>query len=132
MCIPRPQCFDATDMLAYEHPLEDPSYPEVWFYTDRLSYRPGETVHFHISSSAPSFRLRIIRDGFAPIIVEDLGPLEAPLTRLPPDFIESGCAWPETHSWRIPPDTRLGFYIASTYAEDRWTPSPPRTTATSR
>ncbi len=48
-CIPRPQGFDATDMLGYELPLEDPAYAEVWFYTDRLSYRPGDVVRFHIS-----------------------------------------------------------------------------------
>ena len=91
LCIPRPQGFDATDMLAYEHPLEDPDYPEVWFYTDRLSYRPGEVVRFHVSSSAPTFSLTINRDGAMPSTVEDVQKLEAPLTPLKPGFIENGC-----------------------------------------
>ena len=118
LCIPRPQGFDATDMLAYEHPLEDPDYPEVWFYTDRLSYRPGEVVRFHVSSSAPTFSLTINRDGAMPSTVEDVQKLEAPLTPLKPGFIENGCDWPQVYHWKVPKNASSGFYIASTLTED--------------
>ncbi len=118
LCIPRPQGFDATDMLAYEHPLEDSRYPEVWFYTDRLSYRPGDIVRFHISSSAKSFRLQIVRDGARPLVVEQAENLNAPLTRLQGNFIEDGCGWPEVFRWQIPADMVSGFFIASVHAED--------------
>lgn len=105
-------------MLAYEHPLEDMNYPEVWFYTDRLSYRPGDTVRFHVSSTAEHFRLQILRDGAEPTVVERAEKLHAPLTRLRHGFIENGCDWPEIYQWKIPVDIRSGFFIASVHTQD--------------
>jgi hypothetical protein len=118
LCIPRPQGFDATDMLPYELPLEDPGYAEVWFYTDRLSYRPGDVVSFHVSSTAPRFRLEILRDGAHPRVVETVESLTAPLTPLQPGFIEKGCDWPVVHRWTIPGDMPSGFFIATVHATD--------------
>jgi hypothetical protein len=109
----RGQGFDATNVMAYEYPLEDPSYPEVWIYTDRISYRPGDTVSFHVSSTAPSFSLEIARDGGGRGRSERFDGLEAPLTRLGPDFIAKGCGWPEGFRWTIPRDAPSGFYVAT-------------------
>jgi hypothetical protein len=110
---PRGQGFDATNIMAYEQPLEDPAYPEVWFYTDRLSYAPGTTVSFHASSTAPSFSLEIARDGGDAPPGECFDNIQAPLTRLRPGFIESGCDWPAAFRWRIPRDAPSGFYVAT-------------------
>jgi hypothetical protein len=105
-------------MLAYEHPLEDPAYAEVWFYTDRLSYRPGETVCFHASSTVQTFTLELVRDGAAPYRLEIAERVSAPLTRLKPGFVELGCGWPVVYRWKIPKDARSGFVIASAAAVD--------------
>ena len=63
MFIPRGQGFDATNAEFYEVPLEDPDYLEVWCYTDKISYLPGEEVHFHTSTTAKEFSIEIIQDG---------------------------------------------------------------------
>ncbi len=118
LCIPRPQGFDATDMLAYELPLEDPDYAEVWFYTDRLSYRPGDVVSFHASSTVARFRMTIVRDGARPQVIETRDDLTAPLTPLKSGFIEAGCDWPVVYRWTVPDDMPSGFFIASVHAED--------------
>jgi hypothetical protein len=117
-CIPRPQGFDATDMLGYECPLEDARYAEVWFYTDRLSYRPGDTVCFHASSTVKRFTLELIRDGSKPCCVKRFEELHAPLTRLRSGFIEAGCDWPVVCRWRIPSDAASGFIVATACAYD--------------
>jgi hypothetical protein len=117
-CIPRPQGFDATDMLAYEHPLEDPAYAEIWFYTDRLSYRAGDTVQIHASGTVDRFVLDFALDGARPRRLDTIDGLSAPLTRLRAGFIESGCDWPVIHLWRIPPATPSGFVIVTARAVD--------------
>ncbi|TIX19907.1 MAG: hypothetical protein E5V37_34705, partial [Mesorhizobium sp.] len=38
---------------------------EIWCYSDRFSYRPGEIVTLFVSSSAPHFSIAVIRDGAA-------------------------------------------------------------------
>ena len=109
-----------THTLAYEHPLEDPDYPGAGSaQTDRLSYRPGEVVRFHVSSSAPTFSLTIIRDGATPSTVEHVQKLEAPLTPLKPGFIENGCDWPQVYRWKVRENASSGFSsIASTLTEN--------------
>ena len=44
--VARGQWFSATMTHFYEHPKDDPSIPEIWCYTDKLSYEPGEEVVF--------------------------------------------------------------------------------------
>ena len=39
----------------YEAPREDHEWPEVYTYTDAISYAPGQTVAFHGSTTAPSW-----------------------------------------------------------------------------
>lgn len=117
-CIARPQGFDATDMLGYELPLEDTAYTEIWFYTDRISYRPGDTVCCHASSTATHFTLEFVRDGAEPQVLHRADGLSAPLTALRPDFIEHGCDWPVVYRWRLPPDLPSCFVITTATAID--------------
>ena len=47
----------------YELPSDDPKVIEMWGYTDKFSYSPGEEVAFHVSTGAPTFDIKIYRDG---------------------------------------------------------------------
>ena len=47
----------------YEHQGMDGERGEIWCYTPRLAYRNGETVTLHVSATAKSFRVEIVRDG---------------------------------------------------------------------
>ena len=59
----RGQGFDATIPHFYEAPMDDPDYLEVWCYTQALSFEAGETVDFHLNTTASKLSLEILRDG---------------------------------------------------------------------
>jgi hypothetical protein len=107
----RGQAFDATNAEFFEGPLEDPTYLEVWCYTDKLSYLPGEEVRIHTSSTGSQISLEIIRDGLKPESVHRVEDLPAQMHRLPKTFYETGCQWPIGYTWRIPEDLPSGFYL---------------------
>lgn len=94
-----------------ERPFSAGDSPETWIYTDRYSYDPGDTVFFHVSSTAPEFELEIIRDGAQPKTVHHLRGQKAPRQDAPVDCYATGCGWAVTHEWRIPDDLPTGFYL---------------------
>jgi hypothetical protein len=101
----------------YEAPREDPAWPEVYTYTDAMSYAPGDEVRFHSSTTAPSWSLEIYRDGWRPERVHAAADLPGRFTPAPKDAYKAGCAWPVRHTWRLPADLRSGFYrVVSTCA----------------
>lgn len=109
--IPRGQGFDATTAQFYERPLEDPGYLEVWCYTDKISYLPGEEVKFHTSTTATELSIEVVRDGLTPKTVHAVSGLPGALHKLKPDFYAAGCGWPVTYAWRLPEDLPSGFYV---------------------
>ena len=116
--IPRGQGFDATTAEFYEAPLEDPNYLEVFTYTDKISYLPGEEVRFHTSTTAKTFSIEIVRDGAAPQTVHRVDSLAGSIHPLRSDFYERGCGWPVSHSWRLPAGLRSGFYMVISRARN--------------
>jgi hypothetical protein len=46
----------------YESPPVEPTGDEIWCYSDRLCYSPGETIAFHVSTTAKTYSLEIARD----------------------------------------------------------------------
>lgn len=47
----------------YERASNDPVVPQLWAYTDRWSYQPGDTVRLHVSTSLTHYDLEVWRDG---------------------------------------------------------------------
>lgn len=47
----------------YEFPTNDRNELEVWGYTDKLSYAPGDEVSLHVNTTASEYSLEIFRDG---------------------------------------------------------------------
>lgn len=107
---PRGQGFDATMAMAYEAPIDDPTLPQLWIYTDKLSYAPGEKVAIHASSTLAGFTLEIVRDTIQPVVVARLA-LTAPWTMPSEGFLTDGCGWPVVHRWTVPADLPSGFYL---------------------
>lgn len=99
-----------------ERPSANPSACEVWCYTTRLSYSPGEQLDLHISATAGSFTLEITRDGVSPQVVYRREGLTADAHPTPDDAYASGCGWPVAHSLTIPSDWLSGFYIVTVRA----------------
>jgi hypothetical protein len=103
----------------YEAPREDPAWPEVYVYTDAISYEAGETVIFRGSTTADAWSLIIDRDGLHPTIVHRAAHLPGRFTPMPKDAYKAGCNWPEVHAWRIPEGTPSGFYRVASSCERR-------------
>ena len=53
----------------FEMASDDPARPQVWGYTDALSYAPGDEVALHLMSSEAQVPVRIARDGLHPQVV---------------------------------------------------------------
>ena len=114
--MPRRQSFDCVQALYYETVLNDPATLEVFSYTDRLSYRAGDEVLFHSSTTAAHFDIDIVLDGLRPQPIASLSGIRGTSVGITPDFFAEGCDWPVCARWRIPADAPPGFYIATSRA----------------
>ncbi|GAB5467489.1 MAG: hypothetical protein Kilf2KO_05190 [Rhodospirillales bacterium] len=94
----------------YEAPREDPDFPEVYLYTDRISYDPGEEVCFRGSTTAETWSLQIYRDGHKPETLHEAKDLPGSFTPMPERAYAEGCGWPVLHRLTLPKDLRSGFY----------------------
>lgn len=94
----------------YEFPREDPDFPEVYLYTDAMSYDPGDTVEFRGSTTAETWDIHIYRDGHDPQTVHEAKGLPGSFTKTSETAYIDGCDWPVLHSWTISEGTRSGFY----------------------
>ena len=101
----------AGNTVFYQTSANDPEYLEVFGYCDAQSYKPGDTVRLHISTTAPTFDLEIYRDGSKPETVYKKEGIRGKFTPTPEDAYENGCNWPVLHELTIPSDWRSGAYI---------------------
>jgi hypothetical protein len=93
----------------YEMASADPSRPQVWGYSDRLSYRPGDTLRLHAMSGADSARLTVSCDGLAPRVVLDTT-ISTSFAPTPVDCSVRGCDWLMAYEAAIPADWPSGVY----------------------
>jgi hypothetical protein len=95
----------------YDGASDDAHALQVWAYTDRLSYQPGEQLELHVNTTAHSYSLEIYRDGLTPgerHVEEDLpGAHHA----TPDDCSITGCGWPVSWRFTIPDDWCTGVYL---------------------
>ncbi|MET8752246.1 N,N-dimethylformamidase beta subunit family domain-containing protein [Streptomyces sp. NPDC004667] len=94
-----------------ERPLNDPAVKEIWCYTDRFSYDPGEQVAVHVHTTADTYDLRIVRDGAEPTTVLLLQDLPGEAHPTPDDAYAVGCGWPVARTIPVDPAWTSGFYL---------------------
>ena len=110
MSSPRPpQAWSAPDLVS-ERPSEEGGL-EVWCYTDRFSYLPGEEVEVRAHTSAEHFSLTVVRDGADPVQVLALERIEGHAVATPADSYARGCKWPLAVSFTVGADWRPGLYL---------------------
>ncbi|TIX36939.1 MAG: hypothetical protein E5V40_23585, partial [Mesorhizobium sp.] len=85
----------------YEWPGTDGARGEIWCYSDRFSYRPGETVALHVSATAPQFGITIVRDGGAETRVFEKTGIAARWQETPDQCSVEGCGWDTSFEFRI-------------------------------
>jgi len=102
----------------YEFPSDEPTEPEVWCYTDRMSYRPGEALRFHVLAWPGKFHLDVVRDEPEPVLVHRARNLSGTWQSTPVRCSIEGCGWPVAHEWEIPADMPSGGYQVRTWVDD--------------
>lgn len=107
----RKQGFDATRLHFYEGPTDDLNDLQVWCYTSAHSYTAGETVNFHLSTTAKEIELEIFREGQHLVSVHKAAPIAGEHHTTPDDYYREGCGWPVGYQWKIPGNQTSGFYL---------------------
>ncbi len=95
----------------YIGPARDPEVLEIWAYSDRFSYLPGETLHLHVSTTAERYDIEIGRDGQRYEALLRLEGLTGVHHETPQDCSVVGCGWPVTQEIPIPADWQPGGYL---------------------
>lgn len=103
----------------YEYPGMDGGCGEIWCYSDRFSYGPGETVTLFVSSTALRFDLEILRDGAGETPVLTQRNIAAHWQETPDQCSVLGCGWQDTFEFRIPEEWPSGAYRLTLRAEGR-------------
>ncbi len=86
-------------------------------YTSGLSFAPGETVDFHVSTTAPSYSIRIVRSGAIDEIVWQKSGISGAKHPVPERAWEEGAQWPVSTSLKLPNDWESGYYIVTFMTE---------------
>jgi hypothetical protein len=113
----RPMGFDSTLHHFYEVASGERTTLEIYGYTDRFSYAPGESVDLHVLTTADTYTLEIQRDGAHPEVVHRAAGLEGAMHPTPADASVRGCEWPVTHRFEVPDDCPSGFFRVFLSAE---------------
>ncbi|THF54683.1 N,N-dimethylformamidase beta subunit family domain-containing protein [Ollibium composti] len=103
----------------YERPGMDGTRGEIWCYSDRFSYRPGETVRLQVSSTASRFTLDIVRDSGNESTVLTQSDIAARWQDTPDDCSVEGCGWETSFEFHIGGDWPSGGYRLTLTAQGR-------------
>jgi hypothetical protein len=87
-----------------------PARAAVEGYTDRLSYRPGDEIAFHVSTAAERYSLEIARTGGERVVVWKRDNLPGRSHPTPANASSHGCRWPAALTVKVSDDWRSGYY----------------------
>ena len=108
---PPGQWWHHTGLEWYEFPSDDPKVIQVFGYSDKLSYLPGEEVSLHATTGAKKFDIQIYRDGGKMELVHEAKGVAGKRSKTPKDCYTVGCGWSALYKWRLPRELRSGFYV---------------------
>ena len=101
----------------YERPGMGGARGEIWCYTDGIAYPPGATVRLCVSSSAPTYRLAIVRDGASALPMLQREVRDARWQDTPEQCSVVGCGWAPSLEFRVGEDWPSGAYRITLTAE---------------
>lgn len=101
-----------------ERPAQDSSPLEIWGYVGCPSYRPGDDLTLHVSTTADAFDVVIYRDGAKTSVVYQRSQLPGAIHPTPADAFASGCGWPAALTLTVPEDWQSGGYVIEFTASD--------------
>ena len=103
----------------YEGPAVDPASDEIWCYLDRPCYSPGESISFHVSTTAKTYALEIVFEALQPKVVFTRDRMPGIRSDTPVDASVIGCGWPVSFELKIPEDWCSGAYRVTSRIETK-------------
>jgi hypothetical protein len=98
---------------------DDPTPLTIEGYTGQLSYRPGDVVEFHVSTTAGRYAMEIARLGAGePKVIWSKTDLPGASHPIPENASSHGCAWPVSYALKVPTDWKSGYYNVRLRASD--------------
>lgn len=86
-------------------------------YTNKTSYKAGDTLAFHVSTTAPTYTIEIIRDSLTPTLITRISGLPGAFHPIPSDGW-LGADWPSSYQMVVPSTWTTGSYYANFRAAD--------------
>jgi hypothetical protein len=87
-------------------------------YAGSVSYAPGDDLDLHVSTTAATFAVEIVRLGATNQNVWTSAAVPGREHPVPDDASSHGCRWPVSVSTKIPADWRSGYYQITLKAKD--------------
>jgi len=91
-------------------------------YASQVSYKPGEPLQLHVSTSASTFSVEIARLGADRVVVTNLTAIPGREYPIPENASSHGCAWPIATQFTIPTNWASGYYQVMLRAADNGGP----------
>jgi hypothetical protein len=88
-------------------------------YAGEVSYQPGEEIALHVSTSAASYAIEIVRFGAKDVIVHRAKGIAGGEHPIPENASSHGCNWPVSWKWKLPENFRTGYYHVKLRVSDR-------------
>lgn len=114
-------CFSLVPLLAIP-PLtaysDEPRPLFVEGYPAAVSYAPGDTATFHVSTTAREFSVKVIRLGATRTTVWTQDGIAGEEHPVPENASSHGCQWPVAFEFPIPSDWQSGYYHVDFEARD--------------
>jgi len=89
--------------------------PYIEAYTNKKSYLPGETIHFHVSTTAETYSIEICKEEWKRKLIAKVSDLPGTYYPAPPHEERpwaTGAKWPISYSWVVPDEWENGNYRA--------------------
>lgn len=89
--------------------------PYIEAYTDKKSYLPGETIHFHVSTAAATYSIEIRKEEWQRRLIAKVANIPGNYYPTPPYEQQpwaTGANWPVSYSWVVPQEWENGNYLA--------------------
>ncbi len=87
-------------------------YPQEGGYLNQLTFRPGDTLKFYISTDVPNYQIDFYRYDQQGSPVFTTSNIAGGLRTLPPTSYETGCDWPLSYQMVIPTSWEPAVYEA--------------------
>lgn len=95
----------------YIGPSSNKETLEIWAYTDKFSFNPGEKLGLRVSTTAETWEFEIGRDGSNYETMMTVKDLQGVFQDTPDNCSVIGCNWSVSHEVCIPNNWRPGTYL---------------------